>query len=304
MVLDTPEEQAFDDIVFIASQACDAPIALISLLDNDRQWFKARVGLDVAETPIDQSVCRIDIEDGDLLEVVDLSQDHRTNANPLVIGERAFRFYAGAPLKLRSGEIVGRLCVIDTEARPGGMNETQKVLLGALARQASDHLELRRIARSSERIAELQTALVEIGESIRNSADVGEMTHTTSQIIGRVLDVARAGFGMVDDDVRHITIERDWTAPGVASIAGRHQFEDYGAIRDHLARGEPLVIEDVLTDERTAGDPTAMRDIGIEALVNMPVRQEGRTIAVLIVNAATRRIWLPEELTFLRNVAD
>jgi two-component sensor histidine kinase len=304
MVLDTPEEQAFDDIVFIASQTCDAPIALISLLDNDRQWFKARVGLDVTETPIDQSVCRIDIDDGDLLEVVDLSQDHRTNANPLVTGERAFRFYAGAPLRLRSGEIVGRLCVIDTEARPGGMNETQKVLLSALARQASDHLELRRIARTSERMAELQTALVEIGESIRSSADVGEITHTTSQIVGRVLDVARAGFGMVDDDVRHVTIERDWTAPGVTSIAGRHQFEDYGAIRDHLARGEALVIEDVLTDERTAGNPTAMRDVGIEALVNMPVRQEGRTVAVLIVNAASRRIWLPEELTFLRNVAD
>jgi two-component sensor histidine kinase len=153
-------------------------------------------------------------------------------------------------------------------------------------------------------MAELQTALVEIGESIRSSADVGEITHTTSQIVGRVLDVARAGFGMVDDDVRHVTIERDWTAPGVTSIAGRHQFEDYGAIRDHVARGEALVIEDVLTDERTAGNPTAMRDVGIEALVNMPVRQEGRTVAVLIVNAASRRIWLPEELTFLRNVAD
>lgn len=304
LVLDTPEEQAFDDIVFIASQTCDAPIALISLLDTDRQWFKARIGLDVSETPIHQSVCRLDIDDPGVLEVADLTADMRTNDNPLVTGDRAFRYYAGAPLTLRSGEIVGRLCVIDTEARPGGLSDTQKTLLNALARQASDHLELRRIARGSERLAELQTALVQIGESIRNSHDVQAMTRAASAIVGAVLQVSRAGFGSVDEDVRHIDVEPDWTAPGTASIAGRHRFEDYGAIRDHLMRGEPLVIENVLTDPRTIDNPGAMTAIGVHALVNMPVRQHGRTVAVLIVNAAARRIWQPEELTFLRSVAD
>ncbi len=304
VVLDTPEEQAFDDIVFIASQTCGAPIALISLLDTDRQWFKARVGLDVTETPIDQSVCRVDIDDANLLEIVDLTQDERTSVNPLVTGQRAFRYYAGAPLKLRSGDVVGRLCVIDTEARPDGLSDTQKTLLGALARQASDHLELRRIARASERMVELQKALVEIGECIRDSADVAMMTHRTSAVIGRALEVDRAGFGFVDDKVVSVEIEQDWTAPGVESIAGRHRFEDYGAIRDHLAKGEPLVIEDVATDWRTADDPAAMRNVGVEALVNMPVRQNGRTVAVLIVHSAVRRIWLPEELIFLRSVAD
>lgn len=304
VVLDTPEEQAFDDIVFIASQTCGAPIALISLLDTDRQWFKARVGLDVTETPIDQSVCRVDIDDAGLLEIVDLTQDERTSVNPLVTGARAFRYYAGAPLKLRSGDVVGRLCVIDTEARPGGLSETQRTLLGALARQASDHLELRRIACASERLAELQTALVEIGECIRNSADVAMMTHRTSAVIGRALKVDRAGFGFVDDKVFSVEIEQDWTAPGVDSIAGRHRFEDYGTIRDHLAKGEPLVIEDVATDWRTADDPSAMQNVGIGALVNMPVRQNGRTIAVLITHSAVRRVWLPEEMTFLRSVAD
>lgn len=304
VVLDTPEEQAFDDIVFIASQTCGAPIALISLLDTDRQWFKARVGLDVAETPIDQSVCRVDINDANLLEIVDLTLDERTSVNPLVTGERAFRYYAGAPLKLRSGDIVGRLCVIDTEARPEGLSATQKTLLDALARQASDHLELRRIARASERMAELQTALVEVGECIRDTADVATMTQRTSAIIGRALEVDRAGFGFVDDRVFSVEIEQDWTAAGIDSIAGRHRFDDYGAIRDHLVRGEPLVIEDVATDWRTADDPAAMRNVGVEALVNMPVRQNGRTVAVLIIHSAKRRIWLPEELTFLRSVAD
>ena len=228
-----------------------------------------------------------------MLEIVDLSQDDRTKANPLVTGARALRYYAGAPLKLRSGDIVGRLCVIDTEPRPEGLSETQKTLLSALARQASDHLELRRIAHASDRLAELPTALVQIGEGRRASADVGTMTAETSAIVGRVLDVDRTAFGLVDVDVRHVMIEQDWTTPGVASIAGRHRFEDYGAIRDHLASGDPLVIEDVETDTRTADNPAAMRDVGIEALVSMPVRQNGRTVTVLIVNAAKRRIWLP-----------
>lgn len=304
MVLDTPDEQAFDDIVFIASQTCGTPIALISLLDSERQWFKARVGVDVSETPIEQSVCSIDIDTDTLLEVVDLSADERTCDNPLITGDRALRYYAGAPLKLRSGEIVGRLCVIDTEARPNGLSDTQKVLLSALARQASDHLELRRIAHASDRMASLQAALVEIGDRIRASSDIGTMTHLVSEIVGQVLSVERAGFGHVDISVQHVVIEADWTAPGVPSIAGKHRFEDYGAIRDHLARGEPLVIESVFTDERTASNPTAMLGIGIEALVNMPVRQQGKTIAVLIVNATSRRIWLSEELSFLRSVAD
>jgi two-component sensor histidine kinase len=304
LVLDTPGEQAFDDIVFIASQTCDAPIALISLLDTDRQWFKARIGLDVSETPIDQSVCRLDIDDPDVLEVLDLTRDPRTRDNPLVTGTRAFRYYAGAPLTLRTGEIVGRLCVIDTQARPHGLSDTQKTLLNALARQASDHLELRRIASASERLARLQTALVQIGESIRNSSDVQTMTHEASAIVGRVLDVARAGFGLVAEDVRHVEVEPDWTADGVASIAGRHRFEDYGTIREHLVRGDALVIEDVRTDPRTAADPAALTAVGAVALVNMPVRQQGRTVAVLIVNALTRRIWQPEELAFLRSVAD
>jgi two-component sensor histidine kinase len=304
MVLDTPEEQAFDDLVLIASQTCDAPIALISLLDTNRQWFKARVGLDLAETEIEQSVCRIDVDRADMLEIVDLTADDRTSSNPLVTSERAFRFYAGAPLKLRSGEVVGRLCVIDTAERPDGLSDSQKTLLQALARQASDHLELRQIARASERMAELQTALVEIGEGIRGSADVQTMTQATSAVVGRVLKVDRAGFGLVDSAVTHVEVQPDWTASGVASISGRHRFEDYGAIRGHLERGEALVIEDVATDWRTSDDPAAMLDLGIGALVNMPVRQQGRTVAVLIVHSRVPRYWTPEELTFLRSVAD
>jgi len=303
-ILDTDAEQAFDDIVFIAAQTCDAPIALVSLLDGQRQWFKARVGLSVCETPIDQSVCKLEIDQPALLQIFDLTKDARTADNPLVVGPRAFRFYAGAPLVLRSGIVVGRLCVIDTKPRPAGLSRMQRDLLEALARQVSDQLELRRVARTSGKLAALQEALVEIAEIVRRSSSIGTMTQQAAEVVGRVLNVDRAGFGLVDETTETIEVESDWTADGVASIAGRHRFEDYGSIRSELVGGQPLVISDVDTDPRTANDPGPMKNVGIRALVNMPVREREETIAVLIVNASVPRRWTGEELAFLRSVAD
>jgi len=303
-VLDTPEEQVFDDIVFIASRTCDTPIALISLLDDDRQWFKAHVGLDVCQTEIAQSVCQIDVDDAEMLIIPDLERDPRTAANPLVTGERAFRFYAGAPLVLRSGVVVGRLCVIDTKTRPEGLTPEQTTLLRALGRQVSDQLDLRRAALVSARLLKLQTALIEIGERIRASEEAVEMTSAAAAVVGRVLDVQRASFSLVDPDVEIVDVEADWTAPGVASIAGRHRFDDYGALRADLVAGEPLVIEDVATDHRTSAHTDAMRALDIGALVNMPVRDRGRTVAIFIVNASRPRFWTPDEVLFLRSVAD
>lgn len=303
-ILDTSEEQAFDDIVFIASRACSTPIALISLVDVERQWFKARVGLDVCETEIGVSVCQLDLDRGETLVIPDLTRDDRTAANPLVTGERAFRFYAGAPLILRTGTIIGRLCVIDTVARPEGLTQEQATLLQALARQVSDQLDLRQVAQISARMLELQTALIEIGEGIRASDEIVEMTRSAATVVGRVLNVERASFGTVDADVEIVDVEADWTLPGVTSIAGRHRFSDYGSLRDNLAAGEPLVIEDVATDPRTSADPAAMHALDIHALVNMPVRERGRTVAIFIVNSGRARVWTPDELLFLRSVAD
>jgi two-component sensor histidine kinase len=118
------------------------------------------------------------------------------------------------------------------------------------------------------------------------------------------MTVDRAGFGTVDDAAHFVDIEPDWTAPGVASIAGLHRFEDFGEIRGELAKGEALVINDVLTDPRTASDPKVLTSIGVGALVNMPVRSQHATVAVFIVHAGQARLWTENELTFLRSVAD
>ncbi|MGJ3629817.1 GAF domain-containing protein [Sphingomonas sp. MMS24-JH45] len=124
---------------------------------------------------IAQSVCQIDIDEADMLVIPDLTRDPRTATNSLVTGERAFRFYAGASLVLRSGVVVGRLCVIDTEPRPEGLTPEQLTLLRALGRQVSDQLDLRRAAQISARLLELQSALIEIGERIWASEEAVEM---------------------------------------------------------------------------------------------------------------------------------
>ena len=124
-VLDPPPEPAFDDAVELARQVCGTPIALVSFVDVHRQWFKARSGLGVSETPIEQSVCAHVLAHGALLVIPDLTRDERTKANTLVTGEPFIRFYAGAPLRTPAGAIWER-CASSTrrsarwaDARPG-----------------------------------------------------------------------------------------------------------------------------------------------------------------------------------------
>ncbi len=141
-VLDTPSEQAYDDIVALASLICGTPIALISLVDEDRQWFKARVGLEPMETPRGQAFCAHAILNPELvMEVQDASKDARFADNPLVMGEPHIRFYAGAPLLTPSGSALGTVCVIDRVPRV--LTPVMEEALRALSRQVSTLLALR-----------------------------------------------------------------------------------------------------------------------------------------------------------------
>lgn len=144
-ILDTLPEPGFDDLVTLATQICHTPIGLVSFVDADRQWFKARVGIPALETPLDQSVCvhALTAADG-LLVIPDLALDPRTRANTLVTGSPRIRFYAGAVLASPEGTPLGTLCVIDTEPRPDGLRPDQAFGLRALARQVVAQLDLRR----------------------------------------------------------------------------------------------------------------------------------------------------------------
>lgn len=149
-ILDTKAEEAFGEIVQLASSFCNAPIALISLIDANRQWFKARVGLDVSETSRDVSFCGHAICANDEVFVIpDTHEDARFADNPLVTGDPRIRFYAGAPLTTADGYKLGTLCVIDR--RPRVLEDQQRTALSALARQVMVQLELRR--QITERVA-------------------------------------------------------------------------------------------------------------------------------------------------------
>lgn len=154
------------------------------------------------------------------------------------------------------------------------------------------------------RQAARQATLLELGDRLRECGSVPEMTRVASEMVGRALEATRASYGHVDAATEIVDIEPGWTAEGVSHIAGRHRFEDYGRLRDPLERGEPLVIDDVVTDPLTSDDPRAMLALGIRALVNMPVREHGRTVAVFIVQKVERYHWSADELGFLRKVAD
>ncbi len=141
-ILDTEPEQSFDDLTLLASFVCKTPIAMISLVDEDRQWFKSRVGMDASETAREIAFCSTAILQSDIFVVPDALKDDRYRNNPLVVSDPYIRFYAGAPLINEDGYALGTLCVVDRTPRE--LMPEQKEALKALSRLVLAQLEFRR----------------------------------------------------------------------------------------------------------------------------------------------------------------
>jgi adenylate cyclase len=161
-LLDTDVDADLDEIVQIASLVCGKPIALVSLVDSNRQWFKSRVGLDATETPRDVAFCaHAIVDDSPVFEIPDALADPRFADNPLVTGGPRVRFYAGATLNSSDGFALGTLCVIDSE--PARLTDEQRTVLGLLARRVETFLEqrivLRQLARHTRHAVELEGIL-------------------------------------------------------------------------------------------------------------------------------------------------
>ncbi|MDO9710075.1 HWE histidine kinase domain-containing protein [Paracraurococcus lichenis] len=160
-ILDTPAEEPFNRVAMLACDLLRTEIALVSFLDETRQWFKARIGLEVTETPRSCAFCAYSIAPGglDVFVVRDASRDPRFAANPLVTGEPSIRFYAGAPMRTPDGFALGTVCVISRSPRPAGISGSERRWLTALAALAVDELELRLQARRAEEAAAAEARL-------------------------------------------------------------------------------------------------------------------------------------------------
>lgn len=138
LILDTPPEERFDRLTAFAAQEFDVPMALLSLIDDDRQWFKSRVGMGPCETSRDISFCGHAILQNDVMVVPDATQDERFADNPLVTGDPHIQFYAGAPLQMPGGHNVGTLCLLDH--KPRSLDAIDLAILGSLRDLAVEEL--------------------------------------------------------------------------------------------------------------------------------------------------------------------
>jgi diguanylate cyclase (GGDEF)-like protein/PAS domain S-box-containing protein len=202
-ILDTPVESAFDALTKVAAQILDVPIALISIVDAERQWFKSRYGLDVAQTPRDISFCGHVVEQDAQLVVPDAQRDGRFADNPLVTGDPHVRFYAGTPLRTGAGFVLGTLCAIDHVARDIGPEKLEALEL--LAGQVVQLLELRRTG----------LRLVEARDAERRAE---ERLH-------KIIDNVPALVGYWDQDLRNVFANRaysEWFGQRPDEIQGGH----------------------------------------------------------------------------------
>ncbi|GAB1542667.1 hypothetical protein NUACC21_53410 [Scytonema sp. NUACC21] len=166
-ILDTSPEEAFDDLAFLAAQVCATPISLINFIDTNRQWFKAKVGLDVEVMPVDLGFCSYCVEQRDIVVIPDTWADRRFACNPVVTSAPYVRFYAGVPLISPEGEVIGTLCVIDRTPRQ--MKSEQVESLKAISRLIMRQLELRR---NLTEVASIKNDYKQAQEALRQSESV------------------------------------------------------------------------------------------------------------------------------------
>ncbi len=236
-ILDTPPEEAYDDIVELAAHLCNAPIALISLVDRERQWFKSRIGLTLQETRRDISFCAHAIlNPNDVFIVNDALHDERFAANPLVTGEPHIRFYAGMPLVTSDGTALGTLCVIDRVPRE--LTSEQAAALRSLRRSVIAELELRR---HTVRLKEQTQRTLELKSS--------EMA---TEILGRIRD----GFVAFDRKMNYTYVNRragELFGRNAEELVGKNYWTEFPEARETpfanaylkaLETQLPIVLED------------------------------------------------------------
>ncbi|WP_122465827.1 PAS domain-containing protein [Brevundimonas lutea] len=256
-ILDTDRERAFDDVVRLLAQTFDAPMAVVNLVADDRQFFKAETGLGVRETPLETSFCAHAILEQDRMVVPDARDDARFACNPLVTDAPGLRFYAGRVLKSAEGVAIGTLCILDTEPRPEGATELQMLTLDVLADQVMAQMELRRTikerAESDARAARALEASTYVGAWDWDIlADRVVADDQFALMYGVPVEEARRGApirrfldAFHHDDVERVTGEIDEALRGRGLFESEYRLHrEGGAIGWVLARGQVVADAD------------------------------------------------------------
>ena len=255
-VLDTPRESDFDDIVMLASRICEAPIAVINLIDETRQWFKAETGLGVRETPLDTSLCAHVILEDEFVEIPDTLADAKMADNPLCLADPGLRFYAEALLKSKGGYPIGTLCVLDNQPRT--LNPLQRDALRILAAQVMTQLDLRAV------IANEAVLRNEIDHRVKNSL----------QVVGAFVSLERQAS---DNDEARDTLER--VARQISIVAALHEHLGMASANTLIELG-PYLDEVVRLI-----DSTLAADVSVQgSFENVAVGSREASIVATIVN--------------------
>ena len=203
------------------------------------------------------------------------------------------------PAAARLADLLGNVTFLERPFHPTTLVSIARSALRGRKRQYQARATLTEIRNTARR----ERALLELDGVLGSLNSPADISFAAAEFLGKHLEVSRAGYGAIDKRSETITIERDWNAPGIKSLAGVLRFRDYGSYIDELKRGDTVAIADARADSRTVTTAEALSGISALAFVNMPVTEEGETVALLYLNNAAPRQWSDDELAFVREVA-
>jgi diguanylate cyclase (GGDEF)-like protein len=313
-ILDTPADPLFDRITELAAQICDAPIALFSLIDRNRQWFKSAQGLPgVTETPRDIAFCAHAILSDELLEVPDASHDVRFHDNPLVAAHPKIRFYAGMPLQNANGFGIGTLCVIDRAPRV--LTQAQRRALDSLSHLAIALLEQRKTERQALERERRQDLIADFGQRALADPDPDTLLAQAVRVVSETLDFEYCEILELDQDDQSLVMKAavGWPAEVVGQRISEIKHGEDGAAddtleartqaRQALAQRIPMVVQNFAEETRCTRSALAARHHILSGL-NVLIPGSQKPFGVLGVHATATHSVTPDDISFVQSVAN
>lgn len=282
-ILDSEPEQGFDDVVLLATTLCDVPIALVSLVDRERQWFKACIGLDVRETHRDFAFCAHAIlAPADVLIVEDATQDPRFEHSALVLGPPHIRFYAGAPICSDAGLPMGTVCVIDT--KPRSLSDAQRLALQALVRQTAALLQLRMLSGQHEQRATALTHELEKAQdhnraterNLRHSqrvSSLGMLTASIAHDFNNLLQALSASLQLVRMRARRPADVESLSDTGLQAV--EHGRQLVSRLLSSVRQDGPELICIDVSERLDAARDLLLRSVGEEMELSFDLQAKG-----------------------------